>query len=170
MQPSTIKNFNVFVEGESYMGRAEETVLPKLTKKMDEFRGAGMNAPVEIEMGSEKLEAEFTLREFSPAVLKKWGVVDKAGVALRFRAAAESEDGSGNVDAIEIVMRGRWRELDMGTVKSGDNAAMKVAMAITYYKYIINGITLIELDSLNMIEQVGDNDRLSQQRKALDIV
>ena len=170
MLPKTIKNFNLFIEGGSYMGRAEETVLPKLTRKMEEYRGGGMNAPMEIDMGSEKLEAEFTLREFSEDVLLQYGVVDSAGVALRFRAAAQRDDASGNTDAIEVVMRGRWRELDMGTVKSGDAANMKVAMAITYYKYIVNGETLIELDSLNMIEKVGENDRLAEQRKALDIV
>lgn len=170
MLPKTIKNFNVFVEGASYMGRAEETVLPKLTRKMEEFRGAGMNAPMEIDMGSEKLEAEFTLREFSKDVLLQYGVVDSAGVALRFRAAAQRDDSSGNTDAVELVMRGRWRELDMGTLKSGDAASMKVAVAITYYKYIVNGETLIELDTLNMVEKVGDNDRLAEQRSALDIV
>lgn len=169
MLPKTLKNFNLFIEGGSFMGRAEETTLPKLGRKMEEYRGAGMNAPMEIDMGSEKLEADFTLREFSDAVLLQYGVVDSAGVALRLRAAAQRDDASGETDAIEVVMRGRWREIDQGTVKSGDAASMKVAMAITYYKYIVNGETLIELDTLNMIEKVGENDRLAEQRAALDI-
>ncbi|MCK5354513.1 MAG: phage major tail tube protein [Methyloprofundus sp.] len=169
MLPKIIKNSNLFVEGGSFMGRADELVLPKLSRKMEEYRGAGMNAPVEIDMGSEKLEAEFSLKEFSKDILLQYGIVDSSGVAVRFRAAALREDSSGDTDAIEIVMRGRWRELDMGSLKAGDVSVMKVAVAVSYYKYILNGETLIELDSLNMVEKVGENDRLAEQRKALDI-
>ncbi len=169
MLPNTIKNFNVFIDGESYLGKAEQVTLPKLTKKMEEYRGGGMNAPVEIDMGSEKMEATFVLREFSREVLLNYSIVDNAGVSLRFKAAAERDDVAEDFDAIEIVIRGRWREIDMGDLKSGDNSTMTVAVAVSYYKYIVNDEDLIEIDSVNMIEKIGGNDRLEKQREALDI-
>jgi len=169
MLPNTIKNFNLFIDGASYLGRAEQVTLPKLTRKTDEFRGGGMNAPVEIDMGSEKLEASFVLREFNNDVLLNYGIVDSAGVSLRFKAAAQRDDVSGDTDAIEVVIRGRWRELDFGDLKSGENASLTVAVAASYFKYIVNDVVLIEVDSINMIEKAGDNDRLAGQRKALGI-
>jgi P2 family phage contractile tail tube protein len=42
----------------------EELTLPKLTLKTEEFRNGGMDAPIEVEMGMEKLESEFTLTRF----------------------------------------------------------------------------------------------------------
>lgn len=54
MLPKILKNFNVFVDGRGFAGRAEEITLPKLTIKTEEFLGAGMSAPVEVDMGMEK--------------------------------------------------------------------------------------------------------------------
>ena len=48
--PSKLKNFNLFNDGHSYMGQVDEVVLPKLTAKMEEWRGGGMDAPVDIGM------------------------------------------------------------------------------------------------------------------------
>ncbi len=74
MLPKTLKNFNLFIEGESYAGRIEELTLPKLSRKMEKYRGGGLNGDIEIDLGMEKLEMEFTLREYSREVLNQWGV------------------------------------------------------------------------------------------------
>ena len=42
MLPRTLKNFNVFVNTHSWAGVAEEVTIPKITKKTEDFRGAGM--------------------------------------------------------------------------------------------------------------------------------
>ena len=53
--PRKLKNFNLLLDGESYAGVASEVVLPKLTRKTEEFRGGGMNGPVSADMGLEAL-------------------------------------------------------------------------------------------------------------------
>ena len=169
MLPSELKNYNLFIEGRGYAGRVSEMTLPKLTRKTEEDRGGGMNVPVEVDMGMEKLEMEFTLREFSPEVLRQWGVTDSAAVELRFLGAALSDDLGANTDAIEVVVRGRWRELDFGTHKSGEATELKVMVACAYFKYIVNNSTQIEIDSVGMIENVGGSDRLAEQRRALGL-
>jgi len=58
--PSTLKNFNLFNDGASYMGIAEEIKLPKLKRKMEAYRAGGMNGPVKVDLGQEGLEMEFT--------------------------------------------------------------------------------------------------------------
>ena len=63
-RPEVLKNINVFVDGVGKVGIAAQLTLPKLTYKTEEFRGGGMNAPIEIPMGMEKLEASFTAREY----------------------------------------------------------------------------------------------------------
>ena len=167
--PKSQKNFNLFVEGEGYAGRVSEVVVPKLVRKMEEFRGGGMNAPVEIDQGMEKLETEFTLREYSKAIINQFGIFDASGTQLRFRGAMQADAGDGKVEAVEITMRGRCREIDMGTAKAGDETAMKIAVALTYYKYVVNGETLVEIDVINMIEIVNGVDRLKGQRDALGL-
>ena len=167
--PRVLKNFNLIVDGRGYAGKIAELVPPKLTRKMEEYRGGGMNAPIEMDMGMEKLECEFSLKEYSEEVLKLWGLVDHAGVTLRAKGALEADDASGTVTPVEVTLRGRWREIDPGNWKAGEESAMKVAVALSYYKYVSNGVTLIEIDVANMTEVIDGTDRLAQIREAIGV-
>lgn len=164
-----LKNFNLFIDGVGYAGRAVEVVLPKLARKMEEYRAGGMNGPVDIDMGQEKMESEVTLAEFSRDVLLQYGITNVDGVQMRFRGAAVSDSAGNETDAIEVVYRGRFKEIDMGTVKTGEDVPMKVSASLSYYKYVLNGETLIEIDLLNMVEIVNGEDRLQQQREAIGL-
>lgn len=168
--PRKLKHFSLFVEGRGYAGRVEELTTPKLVRKMEEYRAGGMNAPIELDMGMDKLEAEFTLAEYNEEMFKVWGVRDNAGIGLRFKGALEADDGSGTVTPVDIVLRGRWRELDLGNWKGGDNATLKVSVALSYYKYNSNGEDLVEIDVPNMVEKVGGVDRLADHRAAIGVV
>jgi len=167
--PKTIKNFNIFIDGFGYTGRVEEVQLPKLARKMEEYRAGGMSGPVDIDMGLEKLEAEITMAEISRELLLQFGVCGVDGVLMRFRGAAVTDDGSCDTTAIEIVMRGRFKEIDMGSVKGGDKTSMKLSASLSRYEYHENDIPLIILDPVNMVEMVGGVDRLAEQRNALGV-
>lgn len=167
--PKKVKNFNAFIDGVGYIGRVPEMTLPKLMRKMEEYRGAGMNGPVETDQGMEKMEGDITLAEYSRELLNQFGVTTVDGIPLRFRGAAISDAGDSSTDAIEIVMRGRFKEIDWGTSKPGDPTAMKLAYTLSYFKYTLNGEDLMEIDMLNLIETVGGVDRLAEQRDALGI-
>nr|BFE89957.1 hypothetical protein GCM10020185_04930 [Pseudomonas brassicacearum subsp. brassicacearum] len=54
MIPETLANLNLFADGVSFQGDVPSLTLPKLTLKMEEHRGGGMDAPVELDMGMEK--------------------------------------------------------------------------------------------------------------------
>ena len=56
--PRTLKDMMLFNEGLAYLGEAGSVTLPTLTRKMEEWRGAGMNAPVKMDMGMEAMELE----------------------------------------------------------------------------------------------------------------
>ena len=167
--PQLLKNFNLFLEGEGYAGRATEITLPKLARKMEEFDAGGMLGPIDIDMGQEKLEAEITLAEFSRKVLETYGIASADGVQMRFKGAAVNDGTTSATDAIEIVMRGRYKEIDMGTVKRGENAPMKLSASLTYYKYVLNGEDIIEIDMVNMIFVVNGVDRMEEMSEALGL-
>lgn len=166
--PSVLKNFNLFNEGASYMGVAEEVKLPKLKRKMDDLRAGGMNGPVKVDLGQEGLEMEFTCAGMMDQVLKQYGCIKAAGIGLRF-AGAYQRDDTGVVQAVEIVVRGRHEELDMGDAKGGDKGKLVVKSALSYYKLSLDGKAVIEIDLLNMIEVINDVDMLAAQRKAIGL-
>lgn len=63
------KNLNLFVDGRGYAGQIEEFNAPKLALTTEEFRGGGMQGPVEITMGMEKMETDFSLISYDADVL-----------------------------------------------------------------------------------------------------
>ena len=44
--PHKLKQFNVFQNGVLFMGMVPEITLPKLSRKMEEYRAGGMSGPV----------------------------------------------------------------------------------------------------------------------------
>ena len=44
--PRKLKNMNLFNQGRSYIGEVPSVTLPKLTRKLDEYRGGGMDGTV----------------------------------------------------------------------------------------------------------------------------
>lgn len=166
--PRKLKNFNLFNDGVSFVGVASEIVLPKLTRKMEETRNGGMNGPVDADLGIEKLEAEHSYGGIVREIFNQFGLSRVDGVLLRF-AGAYQRDDTAAVDAVEVVMRGRHREIDPGNSKAGDDTAFKVTSTLSYYKLTINGETVIEIDLLNMVEMVNGEDRLAEQRRAIGL-
>jgi len=165
---NVLKDFNVFVEGKGFAGKADEINLPKLTLKMDEYRAGGMDAPAEIDMGMEKLECDFTLGEFDADVLKLFGI--QVGAAQSFRAQGSiTNPTDGTATPVVVQLRGRIKESDMGTWKAGEAAKHKVTIAVNYYKYSQAGTDLVEIDVEGMKRIINGVDQLAQTRTNLGI-
>lgn len=166
--PRKLKNMMLFNAGVAYLGEVGAFTQPKLGRKFEEWRGGGMDGPVKIDMGSEALEAEWSCGGPMRDVLRQYGATGVADVQLRFVGAYQNDD-SGEVDAIEIVVRGRHEEIDMGEAKPGEGGEFKVKTAIAYYKLTWNGVTEIEIDQLGMVFIVGGVDRMAEIRSKLGI-
>lgn len=166
--PRKLKNFNLFNDGNNYLGQIEEVTLPKLSRKMEDWRGGGMDGAAQADMGQENIELAWTAGGVIDTALRQYGVTSATACMLRF-AGAYQRDDTGDVDAVEVVVRGRHKEIDFGSAKAGDNTQHKYTTACAYYKLSINGAVIVEIDVLNMIFNVGGQDRLADQRRALGI-
>lgn len=166
--PSKVKNFVLFNDGNNYVGVIGEFTQPKIAHAMEEWRGGGMLGPVKIDNGLQLMEAEFTNGGLVRQCLRQLGDTRVDGGLLRLRKAYQADDGSG-VDAVEIVMRGRPEEFDMGNVKAGEDTEHKVKWPLAYYKVTINDRVEIEIDMLNAVYIVDGTDRYAEIRAALGI-
>ncbi|MEX3555740.1 MAG: phage major tail tube protein [Burkholderia gladioli] len=164
--PNKLKHFNVFQNGVSYIGKTAELTLPKLSHKMEEYRGGGMVGPVQVDLGQEAIEIEWSLGGIDRDVLKQYGASTADAVMLRF-AGAYQDDASGAWTAVEIVVRGGQKEHDFGNAKAGDDTTHKVTMPLSYYKLSINGEVIYEIDVINSILSVGGTDLLTDVRKII---
>ncbi|WP_341743105.1 phage major tail tube protein [Azonexus hydrophilus] len=168
MLPNNLKQFNLYADGESLMGVAEEITLPKLARKMEEYEGAGMAGPIDIDMGAEKMELDWTCAGLVFSAIKQFGAAKADAIMLRFAGAYQRED-TGDTHAVEIVVRGRHAEIDMGNAKVKEKTVTKIKTSLTYYKLMVDGEVLIEYDALGMIFVVNGKDLLEEQRKAVGL-
>lgn len=163
--PRVLKNMNLFVDGRGYAGRIDEIELPKLTLKTEEHRAGGMDLPVDIDLGMEKLESTMTFSDYDPELFKFFGLLDGAQTQITVRGAIQKQ----GEEAIPVVinLRGGWKELDTGSWKPGDKSTLKAAMAIIYYKLAISGEELAEVDAQNLVRRIGGKDQLASIRAAI---
>jgi P2 family phage contractile tail tube protein len=166
--PRVLKNFIVFNDGNAYLGEVPEATPPKLSRKMEEYRAGGMNGPVSLDLGMEALEFEWTAAGYMKSLFTQWGAPTHDAVLLRLNGAVQADD-TGEVQAVELVMRGRHKEIDYGNAKAGEKTEIKVKSALSYYKLVIDGEVVMEIDFVNMIEIVGGVDRMAQIRQALGL-
>ena len=167
--PKKLKYFNVYVNGNSFVGEVESFTPPKLTRKFENYRGAGMPASVPIDMGYEDdaLNIEWTIGGLAHEVLKQHGG-SLNGVTLRFVGAYQKEDSEDFVK-VEIIVNGRHKEHDRGELKLGESNSTKITTQCTYYKEIVDNEEITEIDVINMIDKVNGEDRLSKARNAIGL-
>ncbi|MGU3314246.1 phage major tail tube protein [Sphingomonas sp. M6A6_1c] len=164
--PRKLKNMNLFNEGQSYLAEVQSVKMPKLARKMEDYRGGGMDAPVKIDMGAEAMEMEWTLGGPDRTVVRQFGRPGLAGTFLRFVGAYQN-DQTAAYDTIEITVRGRHEEIDRGEAKIGEGGECKVKTQCVFYREEWNGRVEVEIDVLNMIHIVDGVDILAEQRAAI---
>ncbi|TPG14375.1 phage major tail tube protein [Sphingomonas oligophenolica] len=163
-----LKDMMVRNSGLAYVGEALAVTPPKLARKFEGARPAGLDREVDIDMGGEKLEMEATYAAPMRDILRQYGMTEAAGVQLNY-VGTYVNDETGAMDTVEITVRGRHQEIDFGESKPGEMGEFKVKSSLVYYKLEMNGVTEIEIDVLNMTEIVGGVDRLAARRAAIGI-
>lgn len=168
--PLKLKNQNLFNEGNSYQGQCGTVTLPKLTRKLEAWRGGGMDGPVKVDlgMGDDGIQLEWTIGGYDLIAVRQYGITSASGVMLRWNGAAQRDD-TGRTSAVEVVVRGRHEEIDMGEAAPGEDTEQKVVTTCTYYKLTVDGRVEIEIDLLNMIFRVDGIDRYEEMRGALGL-
>lgn len=162
--PQVIKGFNIYIEGENFICRGEEAKLPNIKVNGVDFRGAGMDAPIELDMGMEKLDVEMTLAEWTPSVIAKFGLMS-AGSQLVIRGAMQQQ-GAQPVPFV-IRMQGGINGIDRDALKSGERGSMKITANCNYYREEQAGAELIEIDIVNGVRRFGGVDQLAAIRAML---
>ena len=166
--PQKLKNFNLFGDGNVWRALIDSVTLPKLTRKVEEWRGGGMHGPIEVDLGHEKLEMSFKAGGFLLDGYRAFGGKTHNANQWRFAGAYE-DDSTDVVTAVEILVSGRVREIDPGDAKAGDDTEHTHTISVSYYKLTVDGQVLIEIDLVNFISIVDGTDMLAAHRAALGI-
>jgi P2 family phage contractile tail tube protein len=168
MLPRTLRNYSLFMDGVGFAGRITELTPPTLGIQAEEYRGGGMDAPVEIDMGMEALEMSFTLAEYDVDVLKQFGLYDQNATQFTVRGALQR---NGSEDAVSVVINvtGHIKSFDPGAFEAGALTEANFTVGCRYYKVAIANEELIEIDIENFKRIVNGTDQLASLREAMGL-
>lgn len=164
---NVLKNFNLFVDGRGYAGQGEEYTPPVLQIKQEEWRGAGMDAPEQIDMGMEAIETSFNLLSYDPNILGLFGLVPGGQVGVIIRGALQGP--AGVVTPVQHIMRGKVSTMDSGSWKPGEKPMLSCTMSLHFYSLIHGGREIHTIDIRNYIRRINGVDQLAGMRAALGV-
>lgn len=147
------------------MGIMESLTLSKFISKFEKYRGGGMPGAIDIDMGLDDgvEDTEFSIGGTELLLFKQMSSPKVDGIQMRFTRSIQRDD-TGEVGAVEPVVRGRNEEVDFG-----EPGATKVSSTNSYAKLTINGKVAYKVDTVNMVEIVGGMDLLEAHRSALGL-
>jgi hypothetical protein len=158
-------NFNIFVDGQGMAGESKDFNAPALALTTEDVRAGGMDLPVAIEMGMEKLTASFSLISYKRQALALFGVAVGQVVPFVVRELLQSQDGTKT--GVVHTMRGKINKMDPGTSEPGKLEPLKFELDLNYYKLEHGGVVIHEIDAINMKRIVNGTDVLADNRAIL---
>lgn len=166
--PDKINNFNVYDGKYKLVGISAEVTLPSLDPLTDTLNVAGMAGEVESEVigsfGSMKLEIPFVnmCADFFAFAASTEPVVLR-GAQEVFNTQTQSKV---KVNVV-ITVKGRTMNINPGSFKKGGKGEPKITKEVTYLKIAINNETVLELDKLNSIFNLGGVDQFAEIRSMI---
>lgn len=163
--PRTIRNFNAYIDGVSFLGIATMATIPVPKVKTRSHRGAGMEMPYAIDMGIEPMQSKIELAEWSRALFA--GLGRRQSMTLRPGEGAHEEFVS---RPIIVTMSGLWAEPGFGDLKSGDENNMSLMMEVDHLKVTIAGELLWDVSNRPGAPRLIDGvDQTEQMRRNMGV-
>lgn len=165
-----LTNANLYLNGNSLLGRVAEFDIPMPTYKQAEHVSLGMFGSSQFPAGMEQLEARL-----------KWTSFYQDGNAqlmnpftsanLQLRGNLETYESAGRTAQVPYTcfMIGNPKDVDLGKFKAHENAEFEVNLAITYIKLEVEGVAVFEVDVLANVFKINGIDALATYRANLGV-
>jgi len=164
-----ITNANIYLDGGSLLGKAEEIKLPDVTAKMSEHKALGMVGTIELPSGFDKMEGEIKWSSFYKDVMAKVANPFKF-VSLQVRCNVETYGTQGRTEQKSLVtfLTVAFKKNPGGTFKQHDNAEFPTSFACYYIKQVLDGQDVMEFDAMSNIYKVNGEDQLANYRANIE--
>lgn len=162
---SNIYNANVYLDGVNYLGRAAEVELPKLKAKMEEHAGLGLQFGLELPAGFEKMEGKIKWEgHYDEVAMLSANPYQSVAMQLRASRQSYSSQGKQGEQSVVVYLNVRFKESDQGKYKARSKAEYDTAFSVDYFKLVVDGKELIEVDVFANIYKIAGKDQLAEYR------
>ncbi|EDV3150611.1 phage major tail tube protein [Salmonella enterica subsp. enterica serovar Teko] len=165
IQINAISNANVYLDGRSLLGKAEEIKCPDVSAVMQERKALGMIGKIELPMGFDKMEGEIKWNSLYLDVATLTANPLKA-YSLQCRSSIMQFNSGGLVKEMPLVtyLTVQFTKNPAGTFKHQESPDLNSSFTCTYIKQVIDGQEVLELDYMANIFRVNGRDMLADYR------
>ena len=148
----------------------EEVDLPEVEFGTTEIGNMAVAGAVEVVDPADlmAMSATFKFRALSPDVARALAPGQSVEVDVRI-AVSDRDAATGAVASRgnRAVLRCEAKKLTLPTIKRAQEDLLEVEVSVSYYRLVIDGVTLVEVDPLNFICVTDGVDRLAGLRSIL---
>ena len=164
-----VTNANIYIDGDSFLGKVEEITLPDLKPMMSEHKALGLVGKFELPSGFEKMEGKVKFNSKYPAVATKFANV-YGFMQIQVRANIEVISSSGRTEVPYVCsLTIQSKKYQLGGFKQHDNVESESDFNVLYVKETIDGQVKLEFDVLSNIYKVDGVDLLAKYNKNLGV-
>jgi len=165
--PQTLRNFSLFIEGESYLGRVKSIELPKLEVATEAVRMGGFDSELAIDLGLNALECTFTMLSYDKGLFETCLNLNSSATRLSARGALQRSGEA--ITPVVVTCQGAINMIDFGTWEGGTLSETQFMMNCEFYSLSVGGEDLIVIDILNAKRVINGKDVLAEMRTALGV-
>jgi uncharacterized protein len=161
-----LTNANVYVNGNSLLGRASEIETPNPEFIMAEHEALGMVGKTEFFAGIDKMEATIKWNSFYADVYRRTANPLRS-IQMQVRGNLQTFTSSGGLQqevAAVVYMTATPKNLPTGNFKQHENVELETMFNVTYLKVEIAGEVQTEIDILANVFKVNGVDILATYR------
>ena len=155
--------------GTKFLSDTVTVTYPDLELLTETLKGAGLNGELDLptygQFGS--MEVEVAHNGLNANIVKLFGMETQY---LEHRWASQvlnSETGESEVVGKKIIWRGIPKKLGIGSIEPNKAEEPSSTFELTYMKYLIAGVVVLEIDKLNDVFKANGVDYSSAVRNVL---
>jgi uncharacterized protein len=159
-----VTNANIYVDGASLLGRAEEVELAWPKAKMVDHKGLGMFGTAEFPAGIDKLEAKVKWSSIYSEVLQITSIFDSH--QFQIRADVEQYTSQGRTAELPFVglMTAQFKDGGPLNFKQHEQVDFPTTLVVYHCEYNLAGVQYLLYDVMANLYVVNGVDQLAQFR------
>lgn len=165
--PQVINRFNIYQSGKKLIGISGEITLPSVTNLTDSLEGSGVGGTVDLPVIGlvDSLEMEIPFMSLTRDIFTMMDPTESQDLTLNGSIQGmDSGSGKPGFVPLSIAVRGICKEFTPGNTKAGAKMESSIKLELIYYKIILDGKTMLEIDKLNSVYVVNGHDILEKVR------
>lgn len=160
-----IVNANVYIDGNSQMGKAQEIKIPDLEFESIEHKGLGLFGTIKLPAGANALEASITWDSFYPEVRAKiYNPFKNIQLMARSNLQVFNSQGLAAEEPMVTIMNVSSSKVGGTGLKNKENASFEDSFNVHSIKQTVAGKEILFIDVFANIYRVNGQDVLQKYR------